>query len=51
MERITRFRATILLLLLAALILFLAGRLYYLQIIETGGRVDNTTTFTTVTRV
>ena len=51
MERITRFRATILLLLLAALILFLAGRLYYLQIIETGGQVDNTTTFTTVTRV
>ena len=51
MERITRFRATILLLLLAALIIFLAGRLYYLQIIETGGRVDNTTTFTTVTRV
>ncbi len=51
MERITRFRATILLLLLAALILFLAGRLYYLQIVETGGQVDNTTTFTTVTRV
>ena len=51
MERITRFRATILLLLLASLILFLAGRLYYLQIIETGGQVDNTTTFTTVTRV
>ena len=51
MERITRFRATILLLLLAALIIFLAGRLYYLQIIETGGQVDNTTTFTTVTRV
>ena len=51
MERITRFRATILLLLLTALILFLAGRLYYLQIIETGGQVDNTTTFTTVTRV
>ena len=51
MERISRFRATILLLLLAALILFLAGRLYYLQIIETGGQVDNTTYFTTVTRV
>ena len=51
MERITRFRATVMLLIVVALMLFLAGRLYYLQIIETGGVVDNTTTFTTVTRV
>lgn len=34
-----------------ALMLFLGGRLYYLQIVETGGQVDNTTTFTTATRV
>ena len=51
MERITRFRAMIMLSLILALILFLGGRLYYLQIIETGGQVDNTTTFTTATLV
>ncbi len=51
MERITRFRASILLTLVLAMVVFMAGRLYYLQIIETGGEVDNTTTFTTVTRV
>ncbi len=51
MERISRFRATVLLVLVLALVCFLGGRLYYLQIIETGGDTDNTTTFTTVTRV
>ena len=51
MERITRFRAKILVALIVALMLFLGGRLYYLQIIETGGQVDNTTTFTTATLV
>ncbi len=51
MERITRFRAGVVLAILVALILFLAGRLYYLQIVQTGGVTDNTTTFTTATRV
>ena len=51
MERITRFRALILMAIIVGLMLFLGGRLYYLQILETGGQVDNTTTFTTATRV
>ena len=51
MERITRFRATLLISLVAAILVFFAGRLYYLQIIETGGVVDNTTVFVTKTRV
>ncbi len=51
MERITRFRATVLILLVAAILVFFAGRLYYMQIIETGGVVDNTTVFITKTRV
>ncbi|MBR2889710.1 MAG: hypothetical protein IKC09_05480 [Oscillospiraceae bacterium] len=51
MERITRFRAIVMFLIVCALMIFLAGRLYYLQIVETGGVVDNTTTFTTATRV
>ena len=51
MERITRFRALVMLTLILAIMIFLGGRLYYLQIVETGGQVDNTTTFTTATRV
>ena len=51
MERITRFRAKILILAVAAVILFFAFKLYDLQIIQTGGSKDNTSTFTTRTRV
>ena len=51
MERITRFRAQILILLFAVVIVFFAFKLYDLQIIQTGGSTDNTTTFTTRTRV
>lgn len=52
MERITRFRAGIVLLLFAALIGFYVYRLYDEQIIKTGGgSVSNETTFTTLTRV
>lgn len=51
MERITRFRAQLLILLFTALILFFSFKLYDLQIIQTGGNKDNTTTFTTRTRV
>ncbi len=51
MERITRFRAQILVLILLLVITFFAFKLYDLQIIQTGGSTDNTTTFTTMTRV
>ncbi|MBR3978763.1 MAG: hypothetical protein IKJ94_03980 [Oscillospiraceae bacterium] len=51
MERITRFRAKILILAVAAVILFFAFKLYDLQMIQTGGNKDNTSTFTTRTRV
>ena len=52
MERITRFRAWILGLIFLAVVLFFGFKLYDLQIIETGGgKVDNTTTVTVLTRV
>ena len=51
MERITKFRARVLLLLFAIVLAFFALKLYDLQVIETGGKTDNTSTFTTRTRV
>ena len=51
MERITRHRTRIMTFLLLLVMAFYAWRLYDLQIIETGGKVDNTTKFTTMTRV
>lgn len=51
MERISRFRATLLLLLFFLVLVFFIYTMYDLQIIETGGVIDNTTTFTTITRV
>ena len=51
MERISRFRATILLLVFALILSFFVFKMYDLQIVETGGVIDNTTTFTTITRV
>lgn len=51
MERITRFRGRLLLLIFAAVIFFYGCKLYDLQIISTGGQTDNTTTFTTWTNV
>ena len=51
MERITRFRATVLLILFIITLGFYALRLYSLQIIETDGNTDNTTYFETLTRV
>jgi len=51
MERITRFRAQILILIVVLIVTFFAFKLYDLQIIQTGGSTDNTTTFTTMTRV
>lgn len=51
MERITRGRARAVLAIFLAVVLFFGFKLYDLQIIETGGSTDNTTTFTTLTRV
>ncbi len=51
MERITRFRAGVIVLLFALVLGFFAFKLYDLQIIETGGKIDNTSTFTTRIRV
>ena len=51
MERITRFRAVIIMLVFCIIVGFFGFKLYSLQIIETGGSTDNTTTFTTYTRV
>ena len=51
MERITRFRAGIVLLVFCVIAGFFAFKLYSLQIIETGGNTNNITTFETRTRV
>ena len=51
MERISRFRATMILLLFVLVLAFFVYTMYDLQVIETGGVIDNTTTFTTITRV
>ncbi|MBR7122569.1 MAG: hypothetical protein IKC95_03870 [Oscillospiraceae bacterium] len=51
MERITRFRIGIVVVLFIALISFFILKLYDLQIIQTGGSTNNITTFTTRTRV
>ena len=51
MERITRFRAYLLLLLFVILLSLFTFRLYDLQIIQTGGNTNNVSSFTTKTRV
>ncbi len=51
MERMTRFRAGILLALFCVIVGFFALKLYDLQIISTDGTQDNTKTFTTYTQV
>lgn len=51
MERISRFRATLLLAFFCLILAFFVYTMYDLQVVETGGVVDNTTTFTTITRV
>ena len=51
MERISRFRATLLLVFFCLILAFFVYTMYDLQVVETGGVVDNTTTFTTITRV
>ena len=51
MERISRFRAHLMLLLFALILVFFGFKMFNLQVIETGGKIDNTTTYTTITRV
>ena len=51
MERISRFRATVILVLFTLVLAFFIFTMYNLQVVETGGAIDNTTTFTTITRV
>ena len=51
MERISRFRAVLFLVLFAFVLMLYAGRLFVLQIIETDGNTDNTQTYTTLTTV
>ena len=51
MERITRRRALVLLLCVVLVLGFFAFKIYDIQIIQTGGNTDNTSTFTTYTRV
>lgn len=51
MERITRVRAVALLVIFCMILSFFGYRLYTAQVVETGGSKDNTTTYTTMTRV
>lgn len=51
MERISKTRATIILIVFALILGFFILKLYDLQIIETGGSTNNQATFTTLTRV
>ena len=51
MDRIIRRRATIILMVFLMVMGFFSGWLYKIQIVDTGGKTDNSTTFTTWTRV
>ena len=51
MERMTRFRSRILLLLFLLVLGFFAMKLYDQQVIATGGNMNNATTYTTQTTV
>ena len=51
MERITRIRATCIIIFFGIILSFFSLKLYALQIIETGGKTDNIATFETRTRV
>ena len=51
MERMTRLRVSLLLLIFGLVGGFFALKLYHLQIVETGGKTNNITTFETRTRV
>lgn len=51
MERITRTRAIILVALFAVIMFIFGMKMYDLQVVETGGKKENVSTFTTLTRV
>ena len=51
MERISRFRAILFLVLFAFILVLFAGRPFVLQIVETDGDTDNTQVYGTVTTV
>ena len=51
MERISRFRAIVLLIIFTLVLVLFAGRLFVLQIIETDGNTDNTATYSTITTI
>ena len=51
MERISKFRAMVLLSIFLVVIVLFGIKLFDLQIIETEGNTDNTTTYTSLTRV
>ena len=51
MERISKFRAWVLLGIFALILTWFSWRLFRLQIIETNGNTDNTTTYSSITTV
>ena len=51
MERISRFRAVLLLVFFGFVLVLFAGKLFSLQIIETKGNTNNQQTYTTITTV
>ena len=51
MERLTRFRSNLLILLFCVVLVFFGLKLYDMQVIATNGNTDNRSTFTTYTRV
>ena len=51
MERISKWRAMVFLSLFLLVFVLFAGKLFNMQIIETDGKTDNTTTYTSLTRV
>lgn len=51
MERITRFRSNVLLVILALVLGFFAFKLYSMQVVDAAEKADNITTYTDVTRV
>lgn len=51
MERMTRFRSSVLLVLVVAVLCFFAVRLYTMQVVDAADKADNITTYTDITRV
>lgn len=51
MERLTKFRSTVLLLIVTVILTFYSLRLYSIQVVETEGSKDNVTTYTSMIRV